>query len=97
MHALIAILIIAALVAAWRGVLYLRDLLRWSRALTEWEQEERDRIGGVVASIEMDARIWEACDVPTGESWDLLTFEMLGAGIIDDAEATRRNLERWEL
>jgi len=30
------------------------------------------------------------------DAWDLLTMEMLGAGIIDVAEASRRNLERWE-
>ena len=53
-------------------------------------------IGGVVASISLDARIWETCEVPRSVSWDMLTLERLGAGIIDDAEATRRNLERWE-
>ena len=59
------------------------------------DQTARDlceRIGGVVASIEMDARIYGE----HRDAWDLLTLEMLGAGILDDAESSRRNLERWE-
>ena len=59
------------------------------------DQTARDlceQIGGAVASIEMDARIYG----DHRDAWDLLTMEMLGAGIIDVAEASRRNLERWE-
>lgn len=71
-------------------------ILLWALAGDQWAREACERIGGAVASIELDSRIWEAYKVPTGESWDLLTLEMLGAGIIDGAEATRRNMERWE-
>ena len=69
-----------------------RLILLWALHGDQWARETCEQIGGAVASIEMDARIYgdhrDACD--------LLTLEMLGAGIIDGAEESRRNLERWE-
>jgi hypothetical protein len=70
----------------------IRLILLWSLAGDQTARDLCERIGGVVASIEMDTRIYGDHQ----DAWDLLTLEMLGAGIIDDAETSRRNLERWE-
>ena len=70
----------------------IRLILLWALHGDQWAREACERIGGVVASIEQDARIYG----DHRDAWDLLTLEMLGAGTIDDAEASRRNLERWE-
>ena len=73
-----------------------RLILLWALHGDQWARETCEQIGGAVALISLDARVWEALEVPRSDSWDLLTLEMLGAGIIDDAETSRRNLERWE-
>lgn len=44
-----------AVIAMWRAALYLRGLLRWSRALTEWEQEELDRQSSVMQCVEEES------------------------------------------
>jgi len=54
-----------------------------------------ERIGGVVASIEQDARIYAWAKVNRIEAENLLTIEMLGAGLINEWEATQRNTNAW--
>ena len=52
-----------------------------------------ERIGGAVGAISLDTRIMESAGCSWRDIHDMETLRMLGAGIIDDAQATARNME----
>jgi hypothetical protein len=59
-------------------------ILAWAIAGDAWATEAVQRIGGPAHSIWIDSQIFECPD--------LTVLEQLGAGYIDDVEATRQNI-----
>ena len=68
-------------------------ILSWALAGDAWAREACERIGGAVGAISLDSRIMESAGCSWRDIHDMETLRMLGAGIIDDAQATARNME----
>lgn len=63
-------------------------ILAWALAGDAWATAAIQEIGGVTHSIWVDSVLYP----DTLEAANLLTLEKLGAGLIDDTEATQENL-----
>lgn len=70
------------------GGIMLALILSWALAGDVWATAAIQEIGGVAHSIWLDSMMYPE----TLEAANLLTLEKLGAGLIDDAEATQENL-----
>lgn len=68
-------------------------ILSWALAGDAWAREACERIGGAVGAISLETRIMEAAKCCWRSIHDMETLEMMGAGLIDDAQATARNIE----